>query len=327
MSDSNWGIRVAALSAVAALSIVSLGLGAFIGASHTPNYGYHSAETSHRRAKDSDQYPTQIDRDRAGLPDFAERIASGPDPSEGSEREKRDLAAQESMSVWAFWMLIVAGASAIITAFGTGFLLWQIMLTREAVKDTGDATKAMVRQNELTEANQRAWLVVEDVRLTSTRIIDFGDGPSIIITADYQVRNVGHSPALCVEHSASLQPSYWGKDCPKDMMRKLRQRSRAGGANTLPPRSTAHQKVNSSMLVEMPDNGVTHTLRVQIDIVVAYRLPKEGRVRTTYSTFNVMWVDPRDGQHAALDYATITKCKRGEVAENTGLIAGTSILT
>ena len=173
MSRRNWSVRFAIVGALAALTLTALGAGAFFGASHTPNYGYQTEETANRRTKSEEDNPTQIDRDRAGLPYLAERVASGPDPSDGQEREKRDLAAQESMSVWAFWLLMVSALGTITTMIGTGFLLWQIMLTREAVQDTGDATKAMNRQNELAAAAQRAWLVPEPA-ITSAVIEDDG---------------------------------------------------------------------------------------------------------------------------------------------------------
>lgn len=194
MSKRNWSVRIAALGAVALLTFVALGTGAFFGASHTPNYGYQSEESGYRRTQSEQAYPSQIDRDRAGLPDFAERIASSPDPSDGSEREKRDLAAQESMSVWAFWMMMVAGASAVITAIGTGFLLWQVMLTREAVEDTSKATLAMERQNKLTEAAQRAWVVLRVV-LCRVSLAD-KEGQLYLFEYEVHVENLGHTPAF-----------------------------------------------------------------------------------------------------------------------------------
>lgn len=153
MSDSDKSYRVAILGAILALTFSALGVGAFFGMSHTPNHVYQSKEN----ADHGQNHPSQMGRDRAGLPYLAESVASSPEPYEGNELEKRDLAAQESMAVWAFWMLIVSGLSAVITSLGTGLLLWQIMLTREAVKDTGYATVEMRRANDIAEkANARA---------------------------------------------------------------------------------------------------------------------------------------------------------------------------
>ncbi|WP_206742047.1 hypothetical protein [Erythrobacter longus] len=106
-------------------------MGAFFGALSAPHYGYQPASAANERAEGEQGHQSQIDRDRAGLPYFAERITSGPDPDDGSEREKRDLAAQESMSVWAFWLLIASIAGTAATIIGTALLVWTLHETRQ----------------------------------------------------------------------------------------------------------------------------------------------------------------------------------------------------
>lgn len=179
------GILVAFAGLAATFS--ALGVGAYFGALNAPHYGYQAGGATNRAAYDELANPGQIDRDRAGLPYFAERIASGSDPRDGTEREKRDLAAQESMSVWAFWMLFVAAFSAVTTAVGTGFLLWQIILTRKAVEDTGKATVAMNtandianlamaegrRANDIMAESKRSWLFcqIEPLSVTPSGVL------------------------------------------------------------------------------------------------------------------------------------------------------------
>ncbi|WP_439568673.1 hypothetical protein [Sphingopyxis sp.] len=71
----------------------------------------------------------------------------------------RDLTAQEDMAFWAMWMFVAAVATFVITSLGT-LLIWrQVTQTRQAVEDTGKATAAMLRQNELTEETQRPWII------------------------------------------------------------------------------------------------------------------------------------------------------------------------
>jgi len=198
MSDSNW--RIGAAFAGIALLFVTLGTGAFFGALNAPHYGYQQSRTAYRAAEAKHGNPSQIDRDRSGLPYFAERIASGPDPEDTPEREKRDLAAQESMSVWAFWMLIVSAAGVITTMVGTGFLLWQIVLTRRAVEDTGKATDAMERQNKIAEAAQRAWIVAEP------KIIEAAYGRAgLNLKWECDFRNIGQTVAENVQVQATVE--------------------------------------------------------------------------------------------------------------------------
>jgi hypothetical protein len=99
--------------------------------------------------------PTRFDR--AWLPCLVERVATNPDASATTEHDQRDLIAQETTSLWAFWMMIFSGATAIVTAFGTVLIWRQVSLTRQAVEDTGLATKAMQVANEKAgEANSLA---------------------------------------------------------------------------------------------------------------------------------------------------------------------------
>lgn len=184
----------AALAGLAAL-LVTLGTGAFFGALYAPHYGYYAEHPAYRAAQSKEHDPSQIDRDRAGLPYFAERIASGPDPQNTDEREKRDLAAQESVSVWTFWMLVVSGGGVLITAIGTGFLLWQIILTRRAVEDTSEATEAMREANKIARDAQRPWLSLECQLASGIHWVD--NVPTIHVQTT--VTNMGSTPALFVQ--------------------------------------------------------------------------------------------------------------------------------
>lgn len=144
-------------------------------------------------SKHSQQNPQQIDTNRSGLPDFAERIASNPEPRTTDERESRDLYAQETASLWNFWSLVVSSLGLVITGLGTGLLLWQIVLTRKAVEDTGEATKAMREANKIARANShrelRAYLAVKAVTLEES---DWDDN-RLVVTLEIQ--NHGQTPA------------------------------------------------------------------------------------------------------------------------------------
>lgn len=209
MSDSNWSVRVALIGCLTLLTFVALGTGAFFGALHAPHYGYQAEHPANRNADTEQTNPSQIDRDRAGLPYFAERITSGPDPEDGSEREKRDLAAQESMSVWAFWLLFISAVGTLTTMIGTGFLLWQIILTREAVKDTEKATTEMARQTAILERANRPLLHIESIAFEQTgrttrdwsvvvKVKNFGQTPAAEckIQADWKLSLTGRAPTI-----------------------------------------------------------------------------------------------------------------------------------
>jgi len=159
MSDSNRGI-LAVFAGIAAL-LVATGAGAFYGSLYSPAKKQYAAVNTGQGTSDAYQGVTESLPDIALIPDPVERAIANPSPQSGQDHEKRDLAAQESMAVWAFYMTLIAGVTALVTGVGTYFIAAQVKLTQKAIRGTEDATRAMVRQNELTEASQRAWLVVE----------------------------------------------------------------------------------------------------------------------------------------------------------------------
>lgn len=86
-------------------------------------------------AKSGDDHrrrPRQADTDRAGVPAFAERIISNPEPANADEREKRDLAAQENTAAWAFWIVVLTGGQLLLSGFGLFALLLTIKQGRDA---------------------------------------------------------------------------------------------------------------------------------------------------------------------------------------------------
>ncbi|MEP7349420.1 MAG: hypothetical protein ABI668_05645 [Sphingorhabdus sp.] len=201
--DRGNGIYRGVIAALVGLVIVatSLGLGAFFGALYAPHYSNQSEKSADSATNSKKRNPSQIDRDRAGLPYFAERIASAADPKNADEREQRDLAAQEAAALWGFWILVVSAIGSLTTIIGTGFLLWQIMLTREAVIDTGKATEAMREANSIARNSHqmqlRAYIGCIEIKAYKFRS---GLAPSF----GFKIKNAGQSPALRVRCYAQL---------------------------------------------------------------------------------------------------------------------------
>ncbi len=92
----------------------------------------------------------------------AEVYTEQPDPL-----QVRDVTAQEDMVFWAALMFAAALATFLVTSIGT-FLIWrQVMLTRQAVEDTGEATDAMREANDIAREAMydqgRPWIFVETI--------------------------------------------------------------------------------------------------------------------------------------------------------------------
>lgn len=139
-------------------------------------YEHRDAAAAYASANPAQLRTQQGDTDRGGMPRFAERFVSNPNPVSANEKEARDLAAQEASAVWAFYSLLIASLSAAVTAIGTILLYQQIVLTRKAVAGTGEATDTMRQANDIAKHNARtqARAYFSPIGLTWT-IIKFGD--------------------------------------------------------------------------------------------------------------------------------------------------------
>jgi hypothetical protein len=162
---------------------------------------------------------------------MVERFISNPKPSSSRDIDKRDLAAQEASATFAWWMVVISALGVIVTTIGTLLLFQQIRLTREAVKDTGRATDAMMESNRIAElamtatveggkaaATQferqielqrqqlkaadeesyrrlRAYVILEAVQVAP----DFREGILHGIAVSARVKNVGQTPGTVFE--------------------------------------------------------------------------------------------------------------------------------
>lgn len=185
MFDGYRGLGTAAL---AAALLMAFGLGAYWAGLPYPQQRYQSYQDS--KANEG--------RPLSTVPDITAPVMERTPCNEPQSEGESDLCAQwraakaaEKSAVWTvygFWA----------TLAGMALLAWQIMLTREAVKDTGDATLAMQRSNEIAE---QALQINRDIGSIQTRaylsidrlaMLDLEDGGNIQLT----IKNTGNSPAL-----------------------------------------------------------------------------------------------------------------------------------
>lgn len=171
MSDSNR-LLVVTLAGLAAL-VCAAGFGAFYGSVHAPQKRhYQSVGTNSGQAYPADS-PRNGLADVAGIDSLAESIIAKPKPRTTDEREQRDLAAQESMAVFAYWMF---WAMILQTGLAGGAL---VML----VKD--------LRQNrESAEAQLRAYVHVSAMQLRWPKV----GGLETFL----EFQNAGQSPAIAL---------------------------------------------------------------------------------------------------------------------------------
>ena len=196
------GYRFLIVAACGLVVLVTLGTGAYFGSLYAPNHKRYAGLADKQSSKSDYRGPSRSLPDIAGIPGPVERAIANPQPDTGEDHEKRDLAAQESGALWQFWMVVASFASVAITAIGTTLLYKQIVLTREAVKDTGEATEAMREANRISKIALRPWLSVEIETLGP--ITGNGQG-QFTIGYRLNVTNNGTNPALGVVACVCLE--------------------------------------------------------------------------------------------------------------------------
>ena len=190
------------LVALGGLSLpIALGIGSYFGALYSSNQKQYHAVAGDQSGHNDYSGPSQSLPDISGLPSSVERVIANPHPTTSEDRESRDLAAQEASALWAFWMVVVSFASVLITAVGTLFLYKQIVLTREAVEDTGNATDAMREANDIAktgsalELRPYVWFGKSEIRN-----VKVGESPTFVV----EIKHAGQTPAYEVRSFVSF---------------------------------------------------------------------------------------------------------------------------
>ncbi|MET4133086.1 hypothetical protein ABIE62_002231 [Porphyrobacter sp. MBR-155] len=110
-------------------------------------------------------------------------------------QSERDLEAQRDMSLWALAVFIISALTAFLTLWALVYVRGTLVATREALEDTGQATRAMIRQNEISERSQRPWLAIRCIpaKLSVKRV---GGAASVSVKIDIITANLGVMPAV-----------------------------------------------------------------------------------------------------------------------------------
>lgn len=203
------GYRGLAATALVAAILIAFGLGAFVSGLDYPEQRYQPYQNS-----EADERGTITTASNVAAPIVERTPCNKPQSETESDlcAQWRAAKAAERSADWTacgFWA----------TLTGMALLTWQIMLTREAVKDTGDATKAMNRQNEIAENTARhqlrAYVGIGDKGTTIVKRPDWDspdDGPHYKISI--AIKNFGQTPAKNVRISIAHQMGVFPADIP-----------------------------------------------------------------------------------------------------------------
>lgn len=170
---------------------------------------------------DNQRYPEYTDTgsekseaETTGIPTHAKPFRYRRPCEKPEGKDESDLCAQwraaeagENSALWtqrSVWVSII----------GSIFLLWQISLTRKALADTARATAAMIEQNRIAEAAQRAWITIQP----EFKVLR-SNGESIQIGYCITYKNVGSTGAYDISFMAAAWPTLAYNDGDVDFWR------------------------------------------------------------------------------------------------------------
>ena len=159
---------------------------------------YCKAPTANERPTATQQTPQNY----AGEPNVFERIARSletisqtQDPIDKTQREIGDLAAQQDMACWAFWMMAATAAQILVGIGGIIAVVITIRQGRRSLRIGMLGMRAARRSNQITERNSRldlrAYLCVEAKRVK--------DKKTGLWKLEMRVRNQGKTAAYHME--------------------------------------------------------------------------------------------------------------------------------
>lgn len=192
MTGNNRGAFLVCLAGLAAL-FTAWGHGYYLAALNYPEEQRHQP---YRYAADE---PAKVDlAGPAGINAQPYEYRTPCDYPKG--RDESDLCAQwraaKAAEDGAFWTKL-----GVWVGFGGMIgLFWTLYYTRKAVEDTGSATRAMIRQNEISEAAQRPFVVVAAGPSPTLR-----NDRGYVMPASYRYENYGGTPAKIIRQGHTVE--------------------------------------------------------------------------------------------------------------------------
>lgn len=198
------GYRSIIALALAGLVLVSLGVGAYLTALTYPEQERYQSYNDARTNQDGAAATA------ANLSNTPQNRTPCVNPKSETESDLcaqwRAARAAEKAADWTLWGVIAS-------IIGIACLLWQIILTRKAVEDTGHATTAMVEANKIAKNAKRPWITFDVAPVQFTHLMGTN---RCAFTFDVKFRNVGGSVATAFNFQSDITFGGFGKTVPTD---------------------------------------------------------------------------------------------------------------
>lgn len=139
------------------------------------------------------------------LPDCMEEALEA---AQEQSESRQELYAQQDAARWAFWAVFFSALSTAFTAAGVWLVKRTLDATLVAVKDTGEATKAMQQANRIAAKAVRPLILIESARIADGITWTSAGEPSISI--ELKIRNIGNEAASwLLKHVETVGDHKW----------------------------------------------------------------------------------------------------------------------
>lgn len=134
-------------------------------------------------------------------------VVESTEAAQNKSEARQDLYAQQDMSRWAFWMMIISGCTLLVTGLGIVWIRATLIETRRAVKAADDAVNVT---REIGQTQTRAYLDAVKFDILPVKL-----GDELIFYGMVHLKNSGQSPAVDVLVRVST------RNAPHDQFKKL----------------------------------------------------------------------------------------------------------
>ncbi|UYV37662.1 hypothetical protein N4R57_00635 [Rhodobacteraceae bacterium D3-12] len=148
--------------------------------------------------------------------DLRECVIEAVESAQNQAESRQDLHAQQDMSRWAFWMMIISGLTLFVTGLGIVWIRDTLIETRRAVRAADDAVTVT---REVGETQTRAYVHVEGAEVRWLNALGQFEGTSRqdVMSIITTTRNTGNTPARWYEIEGIVQVMERTQDRPKPL--------------------------------------------------------------------------------------------------------------
>jgi hypothetical protein len=206
------------------------------------------------------------------------------------------IAAEDTLAQWIM---------AFFTIFATVILMLTLRSANMTNKAAVEASRAATEANRIMREERRPWLWVRDFEITKLDIWEIDGDPIIVGNWKYNIVNTGAHAAV---HFAPNEIMFIEREDVREIViaeeSAQSKRDRRDGWSVAPG-ATFSVDGGLSREIPAPDEGVSHTIDLEVVIVITYFFEGSENPLQTTQSFRIFEWPAGPGSRASLDFNRI----------------------